>query len=101
MNTPALPTLRLVAAPETDASRKPARLAALAQAGSRGDSGDPLDPLLSTVIVAAPTAEARAVWSTSQSRIPDSGAEPTITTRGMRARTASASGVMRLVKPAP
>ena len=52
MNTPALPTLRLVAAPETDASRKPARLAALAQAGSRGDSGDLLDPLLSTVIVA-------------------------------------------------
>lgn len=52
MNTPALPTLRLVAAPETDASRKPARLAALAQAGSRGDSGAPLDPLLSTVIVA-------------------------------------------------
>ena len=31
MNTPALPTLRLVAAPETDASRKPARLVQFAR----------------------------------------------------------------------
>ena len=51
MTTPALPTLRFIAAPETDASRKPALPAALARAGSRGDDNEAPDALLANVQV--------------------------------------------------
>ena len=51
MTTPALPTLRLIAAPETTSKRKPPLPAAILNPGSRGDGGQPRDPLLGNVEV--------------------------------------------------
>ncbi len=54
-----------------------------------------------TVYVRAPTADARAIWSTSHGRGPDVGSSPTTSTSGTWACTASARAVRVLVKPAP
>ncbi|WP_374475164.1 CHAT domain-containing protein [Zoogloea sp.] len=51
MTTPALPTLRLVAAPDTAPGRKPNLPAAILSPGSRGDSSQTCDSLLSNVEV--------------------------------------------------
>ncbi|CAM3914689.1 hypothetical protein ISCU110981_19825 [Isoptericola cucumis] len=54
-----------------------------------------------TVYVRAPTAAARAIWSTSHGRGPEVGSSPASSTSGTRACAASASAVSVLVKPAP
>ncbi len=54
-----------------------------------------------TVYVRAPTAEAIAIWSTSQGRGPEVGSSPTTRMSGTCACTASARAVRVLVNPAP
>ena len=54
-----------------------------------------------TVYVRAPTADARAIWSTPHGRRPEVGSSPTTSTSGTCACTASARAVRVLVKPAP